>query len=152
LAINCGRDPIFAAQARRSRPPPALWGVIGIEVCPRELLMGGVLHLWFGGEGHGFDVEPGDQFVQAPGMAQWVWRVGGARAVCESTLLENNQFHASSTGLAGPLYARPLIRQNSCLECGALAAPSCAEDAGRSAVPLKWTHLSDKDAAQNQGV
>jgi hypothetical protein len=41
-------------------------GVIGIEVCAREPLMGGVLHLWFGGEGHGFDAEPGDQILQAP--------------------------------------------------------------------------------------
>ena len=57
-------------------------GVIGIEVCPREPLTGGVLHLWFGDEGHGFDAEPGDQLLQAPGMVQRVWRSGGARAFC----------------------------------------------------------------------
>ena len=32
--------------------------------------MGGVLHLWFGGEGHGFDAELGDQLLQALGLVQ----------------------------------------------------------------------------------
>ena len=107
-------------------------GVTGIEVCPREPLTGCVLYLWFGGEGHGFDAEPGDQVLQAPGMVQRVWRSGGARASCghlrQSS--EINQLHASSTGLPAPRYAYPFIHQNSCPECAALAAPSCGEVAG----------------------
>jgi hypothetical protein len=59
-------------QHQRVRDSIAAEGVIGIEVCPREPLTGGVRHLWFGGEGHGFDAEPGDQFLQATGLVQRV--------------------------------------------------------------------------------
>ncbi len=56
--------------------------IIGIEVGPREPLMGGVLHLWFGSKDHGFGADLGDQLLQAFGIVQRVRHPGGVSALC----------------------------------------------------------------------